>query len=291
MDDTIKRIDFRKPNNQSFDFEIVDLQEFFKTRPIKNLSKPFRLNFYTILYITAGKGKHEIDFKVYDYKAGDVIFVAQNQVHRYILDNLPEGYIILFTEDYLYSNSEINIHDFLEHFNMPFYNPIIKVDTNEGSSNRILVDLLYKEYKYIDNKVKIQLSKSLFRSFMLTIHRFKKPNEQRENSSHYKRFMEFKNLVEVHYKEKKTVGEYASMMLVSQKTINQSTRMAVNLSAKQFIINRILLEIKRYIGQGELTINEISDLMGFDEPSNLTKFFKRYEGVSPREFKTEYFNN
>jgi len=61
----------------------------------------------------------------------------------------------------------------------------------------------------------------------------------------------------------------------------------VDLSAKQFIIDRILLEIKRYLAQGELTINEISDLMGFDEPSNLTKFFKRYEGLSPKEFRTE----
>lgn len=288
--DTIKRINFRKPKNQSFDFEIVDLQEFFKTRPTKNLSKPFRLNFYMILYITSGKGKHEIDFKVYDYKAGDVIFVAQNQVHRYFPDNQPKGYIILFTEDYLYTNSEMNIHDFLDHFNMPSYNPITEIDVSEEASNRILVDLLHKEYKSVDSTVKIQLLKSLFRSFMLTLRRFKKSNEQREKSGYHKRFMEFKNLVEIHYKEKKTVGEYANMMLVSQKTINQATRLAVDLSAKQFIINRILLEIKRYVGQGELTINEISDLMGFDEPSNLTKFFKRYEGVSPKEFKTEYFN-
>jgi len=125
---------------------------------------------------------------------------------------------------------------------------------------------------------------------MITIRRFKKFNEQIETSGDYKRFYQFKNFVEMYYKEKKTVEEYAKLMLVSQKTINQATRAVVDLSAKQFIIDRILLEIKRYLGQRELTINEISDLMGFDEPSNLTKFFKRYEGLSPTEFRTEYFS-
>lgn len=289
--DTIKRINFKKYEQELFDFEIVDLQAFLKTRPTKHISKPFRLNFYIILYITSGKGRHEIDFEVYDFKAGDMLFIAQNQVHRFFADTQATGYIILFTEDYIYTNSEMNIHDFLDHFNMPLYNPMIEIDVSEEASNRILIDLLYKEYQAVDCTVKIQLLKSLLRSFMLTIRRFKKGNEQREYSGVYKRFMEFKNLVEMHYKEKKTVGEYAKMMLVSEKTINQSTRRAVDLSAKQFIIDRILLEIKRYIGQGELTINEISDLMGFDEPSNLTKFFKRYEGVSPTEFRTEYFSN
>lgn len=288
--DSIKRIDFKRPENELFDFEIVDLQEFLMTRPTKHLSKTFRLNFYMILYITAGKGRHEIDFKVYDFKTGDMILIAKNQVHRFFPDTQASGYIILFTEDYLYTNSEMNVHDFLEHFNMLLYNPIIEGDVSQEASNRILIDLLYKEYKAKESTVKIQLLKSILRSFMLTIRRFIKMDEQRENSGYYKRFMEFKNLVEIHYKEKKTVGDYANMMLISQKTINQATRLTVDLSAKQFIINRILLEIKRYLGQGELTINEISDLMGFDEPSNLTKFFKRYEGVSPKEFKTEYFN-
>lgn len=289
--DSIKRIDFKRPENELFDFEIVDLQEFLMTRPTKHLSKTFRLNFYMILYITAGKGRHEIDFKVYDFKTGDMILIAKNQVHRFFPDMQASGYIILFTEDYLYTNSEMNVHDFLEHFNMLLYNPIIEGDVSQDASNRILIDLLYKEYKAKENTVKIQLLKSILRSFMLTIRRFMKIDEQRENSGYYKRFMEFKNLVEIHYKEKKTVGEYANMMLVSQKTINQATRLTVDLSAKQFIINRILLEIKRYLGQGELTINEISYLMGFDEPSNLTKFFKRYEGASPKEFRTEYFSN
>jgi len=202
-----------------FEFEIVDLQEFLKTRPTKHLSKTFRLNFYIILYITSGIGRHEIDFKVYDFKAGDIILIAKNQVHRFFPDTKVSGYIILFTEDYLNTNSEMNVQDFLEHFNMILYNPIIEIDISKEASNRILIDLLYKEYQGDDSMTKIQLLKSLLRSFMLTISRFKKFSEQIEDSGSYKRFREFKNLVEMHYKKKKTVEEYAKLMLVSQKPL------------------------------------------------------------------------
>lgn len=288
---TIRRINFKKTEEDSFDFEIIDLKDFFNAHPARLLSKIFRLNFYMILYITSGKGKHEIDFKVYDFNAGDIIFISRNQVHRFFPDIDAKGYVILFTEDYIYSNSEVNIDEFLHYFNMPLHAPILEIDVCKESSNRILIDLLYKEYKDPSSTVKKHLIKSLLRSFMLSVRRFNKVDKLKESSGNYKRFIEFKNLVDKHYKKRKTVQEYAKMMLVSQKTINQATRIAIDISAKQFIINRIILEIKRYLGQGELTINEISDLMGFDEPSNLTKFFKRYEGVSPKEFRTEYLSD
>lgn len=288
--DTIKRISFEKSNNDLIDFEIVDLREFLETRSWKHLSRAFRLNFYIMMYITSGQGKHEIDFKIYDFKEGNLIFIAKDQVHRFLSISEATGYIILFAEEFLCSHSEINIIDFLGHFTLPTYNPVIGIDVSESETNRILIDILYKEYVK-DTTVKTQLLKSLVRSFMLSLQKISKADQKKEFSALFKRFLEFKNLVEKFYKEKKTVLEYANIMLVSQKTINQTTRMVADLSAKQFIVDRIVLEIKRYLSQGELTINEISDLMGFDEPSNFTKFFKRYEGVAPNEFKKRYFSN
>jgi len=287
----IQRLGFQKSSNDLLDFEIVDLHDFFKTRSMGHLSRVFRLDFYILMYITSGEGKHEIDFITYDIKEGDVILIAQNQVHRFIECADLTGYILLFTEDFLYSHSEFSIQTFMDQFNTPLNSPVISINVNKEETNRILIDLLYKEYQMEDESYNKQLIKSVFGSFLLTFCGTDNSDEKKEHPLMSKRFVEFRNLVEMHYTEKKTVQEYAEMMLVTQKTINQTTRMVVDLSAKQFIIDRLLLEIKRYLGQGKLTINEISDLMGFDEPSNFTKFFKRYEGVSPTEFKKKYYHN
>ncbi len=67
--------------------------------------------------------------------------------------------------------------------------------------------------------------------------------------------------------------------------LNYATRSIVDLSAKQFIIDRIMLEIKRYLSQGELMNYEISDMLGFDEPANMTKFLKGMKGYRQRRLE------
>lgn len=286
--DSINRIDFYKIRYTDLEFEILELDVFFQTREKYNISRVFRLNFYIMIYITEGSGKHEIDFVTYDYKAGDVIFIAQNQVQSFLEYNGAKGYIIFFTDDFLYNQSELNIKEFLDYFNLPLYKPIINLNVDESNTNRVLIELIYTEYIKEETTSRVTLLKSLFRSFMVSFRGIILYEVGNDPTTVYKRFIEFKNLVEENYKEKKTVADYAKLLLVSQKTINQTTRKIADLSAKQFIIDRILLEIKRYLSQGELTINEISYMMGFDEPSNFTKFFKRYTGIAPGEFRKRY---
>jgi len=286
--DVIRRMDFKKNNDAIQEFEILTLSEFFKKRSFHHIYKNFRLNFNIMMYITSGTGRHEIDFIEYDLKPGTILFIAQNQVHRFIEGNETKGYILFFTRDFLYNRTQVFIKDFFNQFNMPINQPVLSVGDSSDSTSKALIQIIHKEYcQETKNKYLIDL---LFSSFIIAISSQTSLDNNPEYSTIYKRFIEFRDLVEQHYKLKKTVHEYAQMMLVTEKTINKTTRSVVDLSAKQFIIDRILLEIKRYLSQGELTINEISDLMGFDEPSNFTKFFKRYEDMSPNEFKKKAIN-
>jgi len=95
------------------------------------------------------------------------------------------------------------------------------------------------------------------------------------------------DLVEDHFKEIHSVKEYAELLHVTPKTLNQYTRRAVDMSAKQFIINRSILEIKRCLSTKEMSIGEISDELGFSEQTNMTKFFKKYTGMAPSTFLEE----
>lgn len=283
--DTIKRIQFQKPTDKHFDFEIIKLKDFFANVNLKHITHNYRLNFYMILCITSGEGQHEIDFKLYPYQAGDIVLVAKNQVHRFYPKAGVDGYLIFFTDAFLYGHLDSNIPEFLEPFQSIYLHPILKFNNNHEGIERIQLDLLYRSYIDKNNVLKPEILKSHLRTLMLLIKRNSLENQNNTNTHTYEKFITFMNLVEANFKEKKTVQEYADLMYVSKKTVNSITRKAVDLSAKQFIINRIILETKRYLSYGDLTVNEISEMMGFDEPSNLTKFFKRYEGLTPSEFR------
>ncbi len=112
----------------------------------------------------------------------------------------------------------------------------------------------------------------------------------RENTTKYKKnelFLQFVELVEANINSEKTVEGYADMMHVSKKTVNQMTRKAIDMSAKQYIIQQLILKIQLKLSFEQRSIHELSDILGFTEPSNMTRFFKKNTGLSPREFRTK----
>jgi AraC-like DNA-binding protein/mannose-6-phosphate isomerase-like protein (cupin superfamily) len=280
----INRIDY-KNIKKNLDFEIVDLQLFFATIPHKHLKRDYRLNFWSIIYVTSGSGYHYVDFQAYPYKKGDIIFIQKNQVHHYEINNEVKGYILNINEPFFYRIEGFKGDIFLEFVDKAFGSPVLSFDVSLDRPNRILIDLIYKEYNKIKENISVELIATLFQGFILALKSQLPSNEKMLLSKDYENFKVYRQLVEENYSTIKNVEEYASIMNLSKKTINQATRKVVGLSAKQVITNRIVLEIKRYLSQGELMNYEIADLLGFDEAANMTKFFKHYVGISPKEFK------
>jgi YesN/AraC family two-component response regulator len=51
------------------------------------------------------------------------------------------------------------------------------------------------------------------------------------------------------------------------------------------IQERIILEAQRLLLYSNLNINQVGYRLGFDDASYFVKYFKKYTGVSPSEFK------
>jgi len=281
---SIDRIDY-KNLKKNLDFEIADIQLFFATRPHRSLLRDNRINFWTIIYVTDGSGCHHIDFNKYTYKKGDIIFIQKNQVHHYDISNDVKGYIMHLNEPFFYRVEGFSGDIFLEFVDKSFGSPVLSIDANKDSVNRTMIDLIYREYNKPKEYINIELIATLFQGFILSLKGYLPENNELQLSKSYKNFKLYRQLVEENYTETRNVEDYVSMMHLSKKTINQATRKVVGLSAKQFIIERVILEIKRYLSQGELLNYEIADMLGFDEVSNMTKFFKHYVEISPKEFK------
>lgn len=285
-ENAISRIDFRN-KHRKMDFEMVDLGYFFSTRPHEHLGRDYRLNFWVMLLITEGSGRHYVDFEPYDYQSGDIIFIQKNQVQHFIVDNSAKGYIMHINEPFFYRVEGFDGDIFLEFADKAFGSPIMSFDMTSGSTNRTIIELLYREYIRETAEDKVPLIASLFQSLILSLRTQAHSDNKVLLTRDYETFKIYRQLVEKHYTTTRSVEDYADMMALSKKTVNQATRRVVGLSAKQYIINRTILEIKRYLSQGELMNYEIADVLGFGEAANMTKFFKHYEGKSPKEFREE----
>lgn len=95
----------------------------------------------------------------------------------------------------------------------------------------------------------------------------------------------FLQLINKFYLERKQVEQYAELLNLTANHLNEVVKAGTGQTARQHIVRRVLLEAENLLCHTDLNAAEISYLLGFDEPTNFSKFFKRGAGVSPLEFR------
>lgn len=97
----------------------------------------------------------------------------------------------------------------------------------------------------------------------------------------------FQKLIDQNYKEKKLTKDYAALLYVTPNHLNALSKDVTGRSAGELIRDRILLEAKRLLINAKMTVSEIAAELDFIDNSYFTKFFKKYEGVTPEAFRKQ----
>ena len=95
----------------------------------------------------------------------------------------------------------------------------------------------------------------------------------------------FIQLVEENYRQHVKVEELAHRLGISVSHLNGTCRELAGQPALQIMHERQLLEAKRMLTYTSMTIYEMSDLLGFSDPTNFTRLFRRRVGISPKAFR------
>lgn len=95
----------------------------------------------------------------------------------------------------------------------------------------------------------------------------------------------FMALVEQHYREHLTVETFAHRLGMSSVYLNALCRQLAGQTALQIIHQRLLLEAKRSLIYTRMTISQLSDSLGFSDPTYFSRFFRRLTGQSPNAFR------
>lgn len=284
----IPRVDFHAPKNSAYEFEILSLQKLFaKQKRLQfSLEQPHRVDFYHLLIITEGSGQHHIDFKSYPFLEGDILFIAPNQVHAFEINRHVEGTILLFTESFILKN--INQTQFAALntlFNYHTTSPLMKKAYNEKSDIRADVTALHAEYCQPHNAISEEILRLQLNLLLLKLARNKNILTQPIEHAEWKEiFAQFRKVLERGYTTTRNASDFAKQIGVSYKHLNTICKSVVGSTAKEFIDAYVVLEIKRHIAMYSPATKELAVQTGFDEPTNLVKFFKRHTGLTPRMF-------
>lgn len=286
---TIPSIAFFKKCEAEIEFDIFTVRNLFLRQDQLDhpLDEPQRAGFYHIIYITKGKGIHYIDFHPYHYVAGNIVFISKGQVHAFDVQSDIDGFLMLFTDDFISKDlTHSDILYFLRLYNYHLYEPIMQPEVADGEVIKNMVKEMYWEYQLSNNFAKDEILRLLLKLLLLRAQRFKRTLiPKKKNAEWFVKFNTFRNQLEKHFRETRNAKDYAEMMNISYKRLNEICKATTGTTAKMFINNYIILEIKRHLAISDISIKELTYAFGFDEPTNFAKFFKKFTKQSPLQFK------
>ena len=96
---------------------------------------------------------------------------------------------------------------------------------------------------------------------------------------------QFKSLVEDNFQKCHLVKDYAALLDITPARLNKQVKALTNANASDFIYDRIVLEIKRLLMHTDLTNKEIAYQLHFEDPSYFNRFFRKYAGMTPSDFR------
>ena len=169
--------------------------------------------------------------------------------------------------------------------------PVVQLDTSETIRLRTLFGVLEEEFTVRDVNQE-EMLRILLKRFIIRCTRLARKQliDEQASSSDNDLIRQFSYLVEEHYRTKKTVAEYAAMMHRSPKTITNVFGKFAPESALQVIHNRIVMEARRMLLYTDAPAKEIAWKLGYEDPAQFSKLFKKHAGLSPTDFRNSNTN-
>ncbi|MFC5046607.1 helix-turn-helix domain-containing protein [Aquimarina hainanensis] len=248
------------------------------------LELPHKQDFYTLLFIDSAKGEIIIDKVKIDTDQAKLIIIKPDCVSSITLDKYAKGSIINFTSDFFdlrYNTNLLYQFSFLKKWEKPF----VRLTEKQVYKWNSLLLLVKKEYQNCSKGFRNVLC-SYLNILLFEFERAYNPVRTIEqNHSRESKIIYFKQLIDKHYKSKKTPSQYANLLHVSANHLNKVCKKETGKTAGSLIRQRILLESQRLLQYTNLTVNEIALEMGFDTPSYFITFFKKQYGCTPEVFR------
>jgi AraC-like DNA-binding protein len=282
------------PIQEFFKFDshkMIDVNFLDDNQILENLKvySPHKLDIYLIRVVKKGSGvlyKNHIPFhfkerSIIISSPGDVVYVDYNS------DQNIEIYLIAFTAsfiDYLNVDSEM-----LGFANKLMSEALLEFDKEKFSYLIDLTKLTQQEnQKNPGGTADRMLAKLVEALLYFIVREFKESKlETRASRNYINIYKDFINLLDKHINRMHFVADYVDLMNINEKTLNRVCKKVTGFGALQIIHKQLDEEIKRLLFYSTLSNKEISQKLGFNDNTHLYKFFKKLNGMTPKQYKTK----
>lgn len=245
-------------------------------------------NLFQLVFFEEGRFTAMVDTEEKHSYGPAIVTIPSTVVHGFSVHPNTRGQVFTIANSFLNS---LFLEQEWENLKFIFTKPSInQIDPSTLSSRNIsfFIQQLITEYRQHNNGRETMIGAYL-KVLLIEIYRLAAFSQMGRlgNTQQTKTFNAFQEILEHHFKEHRTVKEYAEQLNITENRLNRICREATDQSVSQIIHNRILLEAKRCLVYTGVGITELAYDLGYKEPAYFSRFFTKHLGINPSEFRAK----
>ncbi len=266
---------------------------FFKagTDDLKNLLNCYvKFENASIFCCWQGEAKIEINRQIHELKAGVQVVLFPGCIVSII--RVSNDFQIVFVDFSSIILKEVSVHvgtSFKYYF---WENPVSSLSEEQKKEFLVQTNILKRIYVDKANRYRVQIAKNYIQSILLDMYDKQQrsfilthPQGISRREEIFNRFIE---LVHKHCIEQREIPFYADKLCITARYLSTIVHSISGITAKNLIDEQVILESKVLLKSTNLSIKEVADILHFADPSFFGKYFKRYVGMTPLNFKNHF---
>lgn len=241
---------------------------------------------YKFIWVQSGTLTLEIDHIPMRLEKDEIVTLTP--LHHLEVKEVDGGYLTFVFNSNFYCiyghDNEVSCNGFL------FYgsSQVMRLALSAGqSSNLHDIVRIFRQESVIHDNLQEEMLRIVLKRFIITCTRIARQRfgVGQEKEKTFDIIRQYYVLVDRHFKEKKQVQDYADILCRSPKTLSNLFSTCGLPSPLRVIHDRIEAEAMRLLLYTHKSAKEISSILGFEDLSAFSRFFKKMTGESVSDYR------
>lgn len=250
---------------------------------------PVKLSFTVVIIVFSGSMHYRINLEELWAYSNDLITVQKGAIGEF-LHSSPDLQVavIAFSNELFHMNDHLEVAMKMQQ--MLYENPVKHLSAESLKEIRMVYELMKKKIIENDNPFRKEILQGYVRALMYTIlHKLletlQQVPEHIQNNRQHEIYMQFIREVQRNYQKERSVAYYADRLCITPKYLSQTVQKASGRLAGEWISEYVILEAKALIKSHCYTIQQISEMLHFPNPSFFGRYFKKKVGCTPKAYQ------
>ena len=261
-------------------FHVFTLEDTYPST--RRVMPPHTTGFYTLMLLEdSADAVVEVNTERFEGRTAALFFGSPGRVNAWVRGAMQRGFVVYLAPWFVEHPGALE--DVFGFFRLTAVNAL-EISAPERARLRAHLDHLLRVFCE-ERAYRLEMLRALSLALLFECKGVFEAQSSASSEARPGLTLRFQRLLEQHHLSKQTVQEYAQLLHVTPNHLSVIVSGELGRSAHALIAERVALEARKLLRYTDLSVAEISDYLGFAEPTHFARFFKRQTATTPLEFR------